>query len=182
MHTDRNTAKQHSPRNVKEPELECSSDSVGARQDVFLQQAKTIRKNGFIVLNGRPCKVVETRASKGYITFVGENIFSGERHTETIPYSHDCEVPVVSYEEYVLMDITDDGDDDDGFVTLLSDNSVLRDDMQLPTGTPEYDSIAMDLRRYHSSSEPGDIVVVVLRAMGDEVIHSFRMCKDDKKC
>lgn len=166
---------------VVQPELESFESAESGASHTYPQQAGTIRKNGFIVLNNRPCRVLEKHSAKtgkhghAKCTFVGSDIFTGKHYTDATPSSHNCDVPVVSREEYVFIDITDDGDDDDGFVTLLSDRGTTREDMRLPSGTPEYDGIAAALRHHHSSAEAGDIVVTVLRAMGEEVIHSFRV-------
>ncbi|KAK2364195.1 eukaryotic translation initiation factor 5A-1 [Trifolium repens] len=71
----------------------------------YPQQAGTIRKNGYIVIKGRPCKL-----------------------EDIVPSSHNCDVPHVNRTDYQLIDISEDG-----FVSLLTDNGSTKDDLKLPT-------------------------------------------------
>ncbi|XP_004508597.1 eukaryotic translation initiation factor 5A-4-like [Cicer arietinum] len=65
----------------------------------YPQQAGTIRKNGYVVIRGRPCKVVEVATSKtgkhGHAKchFVGIDIVTAEKLEDIVPFSHNCDVP-----------------------------------------------------------------------------------------
>ncbi|KAG8098240.1 hypothetical protein GUJ93_ZPchr0013g36173 [Zizania palustris] len=76
-----------------------SKADAGASK-TFPQQAGTIRKNGFIVIKNRPCKVVEVSTSKtgkhGHAKchFVGIDIFNGKKLEDIVPSSHNCDVSI----------------------------------------------------------------------------------------
>ncbi|KIY94665.1 Eukaryotic translation initiation factor 5A-1 [Monoraphidium neglectum] len=63
----------------------------------YPQQAGTIRKNGFMVAKGRPCKVVDVSTSKtgkhghAKCNFVCIDIFTGKKYEEMTPSSHNMD-------------------------------------------------------------------------------------------
>ncbi|PIN00360.1 Translation initiation factor 5A (eIF-5A) [Handroanthus impetiginosus] len=116
----------------EEHHFESKADAGASK--TFPQQAGTIRKNGYIVIKGRPCKVVEVSTSKtgkhGHAKchFIGIDIFTGKKLEDIVPSSHNCDVPHVSRTDYQLIDISEDG-----FVSLLTESGNTKDDLRLPT-------------------------------------------------
>ncbi|XP_060973742.1 eukaryotic translation initiation factor 5A isoform X1 [Cannabis sativa] len=116
----------------EEHHFESKADAGASK--TYPQQAGTIRKNGYIVIKNRPCKVVEVSTSKtgkhGHAKchFVGIDIFNGKKLEDIVPSSHNCDVPHVNRTDYQLIDISEDG-----FVSLLTDNGNTKDDLRLPT-------------------------------------------------
>ena len=74
-----------------------------------------MRKNAYIVIKNRPCKVADVSTSKtgkhghAKCVFVGIDIFTGKKYEDLSPSSHNVDVPHVSRLDYTLLDITDDG-------------------------------------------------------------------------
>ncbi|KAI3439587.1 Phorbol-ester/DAG-type domain-containing protein [Psidium guajava] len=70
-------------------------------------------KNGYIVIKGRPCKVVELSTSEtrkhGHAKchFVAIDIFNGTKLEDTVLSPHNCDVPHVTCTNYQL-DISED--------------------------------------------------------------------------
>ncbi|PVH64525.1 hypothetical protein PAHAL_2G293700 [Panicum hallii] len=97
----------------EEHHFESKADAGASK--TYPQQAGTIRKNGYIVIKNRPCKVVEISTSKtgkhGHAKchFVGIVIFNGKKLEDIVPSSHNCDVPHVDRTEYQLIDISEDG-------------------------------------------------------------------------
>ncbi|KAG1342019.1 eukaryotic translation initiation factor 5A [Cocos nucifera] len=116
----------------EEHHFESKADAGASK--TFPQQAGAIRKNGYIVIKGRPCKVVEVSTSKtgkhGHAKchFVATDIFNGKKLEDIVPSSHNCDVPHVTRTDYQLIDISEDG-----FVSLLTENGNTKDDLRLPT-------------------------------------------------
>ncbi|MBA0740746.1 hypothetical protein Gogos_013935 [Gossypium gossypioides] len=116
----------------EEHHFESKADAGASK--TYPQQAGTIRKNGYIVIKGRPCKVVEVSTSKtgkhGHAKchFVGIDIFTAKKLEDIVPSSHNCDVPHVNRTDYQLIDISEDG-----FVSLLTDSGDTKDDLRLPT-------------------------------------------------
>lgn len=55
--------------------------------------------------------------------------FGVGRYEDICPSTHNMDVPLVKREDYQLTDISDDG-----FLTLMSDNGEIREDLKLPEG------------------------------------------------
>jgi translation initiation factor 5A len=139
----------------------------------YPQQAGTIRKNGFIVIKGRPCKVSDVSTSKtgkhGHAKchFVGIDIFTGKKYEDLTPSSHNCDVPHVNRQEYNLIDIAEDG-----FVSLMDDTGNTKDDLSLPKGTDDAEKLAEQLKKDFEDGK--DLVVTVTKAMNEEMISSVK--------
>eukprot|EP00210_Caulerpa_lentillifera_P004254 g4058.t1 len=143
----------------------------------FPMAAGSIRKNGFIVIKGRPCKVVDVSTSKtgkhGHAKchFVAIDIFTGKKYEDLTPSSHNCEVPNISRKEYTVLDIHEDG-----FVSLMDDAGNTREDLSLPKGTEELEKIADQIKEFHSDGK--ETLVQVLKSMNEECINSVKITND----
>ncbi|KLJ10052.1 eukaryotic translation initiation factor 5A [Blastomyces silverae] len=127
-------------------------------------QCSALRKNGYVVIKNRPCKIVEMSTSKtgkhghAKVHLVAIDIFTAKKLEDLCPSTHNMEVPNVYRKEFQLLDITDDG-----FLSLMSDDGSLKDDVKLPDGEVG-DKIEKLFR-----TEEKETNVVVLTAMGEEV-------------
>lgn len=139
----------------------------------YPQQAGTIRKNGFIVINNRPCKVADVSTSKtgkhGHAKchFVGIDIFSGKKYEDLTPSSHNCDVPHVNRQEYTLLDVQEDG-----FVSLMDDKGNMKDDLKLPSGTDDSEKLAEQIVKDYKDGK--ELQVTVLKSMGEEMISAIK--------
>lgn len=129
----------------------------------FPMQCSALRKNGHVVIKGRPCKIVEMSTSKtgkhghAKVHLVAIDIFTGKKLEDLCPSTHNMDVPNVSRKEYQLLDISDDG-----FLNLMADDGETKDDVKNPGG-----EIGEKLNRLFNV-ESKDTNVVVLTAMGEE--------------
>eukprot|EP00996_Jenningsia_fusiforme_P004511 NODE_5342_length_688_cov_1123.511737_g4968_i0.p1 GENE.NODE_5342_length_688_cov_1123.511737_g4968_i0~~NODE_5342_length_688_cov_1123.511737_g4968_i0.p1 ORF type:complete len:158 (+),score=35.73 NODE_5342_length_688_cov_1123.511737_g4968_i0:82-555(+) len=145
--------------------------SAGASA-TFPMACGALKKGGFVVIKGRPCKIVEYTTSKtgkhGHAKahIVGIDIFTQKKLEELCPTTHNMDVPNVNREEYQVVDITPDG-----FINLLDSNNEEKNDLQLPDS---------DLGRQIKEQFEGgkDLVVSVIKSMGEEAIVSS---KEDNK-
>ncbi|KAJ5066768.1 eukaryotic translation initiation factor 5a [Anaeramoeba ignava] len=135
------------------------------------KQASAFRKGGFIVLKGRPCKIVGMSTHKtgkhghAKVTFTGIDIFTGNKIEEAISSTHNLEEPYVNRNEYALLSINDDG-----FISLISDAGETKEDLKLPANElGEKIKAAID--------EGKELLAVVTSSMGEEQITDF---KEDK--
>ncbi|PGH29495.1 eukaryotic translation initiation factor 5A [[Emmonsia] crescens] len=130
----------------------------------YPMQCSALRKNGFVVIKNRPCKIVEMSTSKtgkhghAKVHLVAIDIFTSKKLEDLCPSTHNMEVPNVSRKEYQLLDITDDG-----FLSLMSDDGTLKDDVKLPDG-----EVGEKIEKLFRTDEK-ETNVVVLTAMGEEV-------------
>ena len=120
------------PENEDENDETFESTDAGA-SETYPMEAGQIRKGGHIMIKGNPCKVIDVSTSKtgkhGHAKchFTAQDIFSGKKMEDLVPASHTTNVPFVKKVELQCM-----GVDDDGFVSLLTDDGGMREDIKLP--------------------------------------------------
>merc|ERR1711907_717167 len=105
--------------------IEAAGDAGAA--DTQPMEAGQIRKGGFIMIKGNPCKVVDVATSKtgkhGHAKchFVAINIFNGKKAEELCPATHNAQVPFVTRKEYQVMSV-----DDEPYVSLMDADGECR--------------------------------------------------------
>jgi len=129
----------------------------------FPMQCSALRKNGHVVIKGRPCKIVDMSTSKtgkhghAKVHLIAIDIFTGKKLEDLSPSTHNMDVPNVIRREYQLLDITDDN-----FLSLMSDDGSTKDDVKMPDG-----EVGEKIEKLFRSDEK-DTNVIVLTAMGEE--------------
>jgi len=146
-------------------EVEFNNAGSGA-SSTYPMQCSALRKNGFVMLKARPCKIMEMTTSKtgkhghAKVHLVGIDIFNGKKYEDLCPSTHNIDVPNVNRSDFQLLDISDDG-----FVSLMDDKGDTRDDLRVP-GDEE---LAKKMREELDKGE-GTIIITVLSAIGEEAI------------
>ncbi|KAL2848060.1 translation protein SH3-like domain-containing protein [Aspergillus pseudoustus] len=145
-------------------EHDVTFDSVDAGASAtYPQQCSALRKNGFVVIKGRPCKIVDMSTSKtgkhghAKVHLVALDIFTQKKLEELCPSTHNMDVPNVTRREYQLLDVTDDG-----FLSLMDDNGGTKDDVKVPDGD------VGDRINKMFTEDGKDCNVVILTAMGEQ--------------
>ncbi|XP_077477732.1 eukaryotic translation initiation factor 5A-1-like [Stigmatopora argus] len=130
-------------------------------------QASALRKNGYVMLKGRPCKIVDMSTSKtgkhghAKVHLVGLDIFTGKKYEDICPSTHNMNVPNVKRTDYMVLG------NNDGFLTLLDDNSEQRNDLKLPEGELG-DSINQKIE------DDEQIMITVLMALDEEQVIALK--------
>ncbi|KIM77397.1 hypothetical protein PILCRDRAFT_825360 [Piloderma croceum F 1598] len=137
-------------------------ESVGAGASLtYPMQCSALRKNGFVVIKGRPCKIVDMSTSKtgkhghAKVNMVGIDIFTGKKYEDISPSTHNMDVPNVRRNEYQLVNI------DDGFLNLMNSDGVTKDDVKVPE-----DTLGTEIQA--SFDQGKDLLVTIIAAMGEE--------------
>jgi len=151
---------------IEDTHFEAADSGASA---TYPQQCSALRKNGFVMLKSRPCKIVEMSTSKtgkhghAKVHLVGLDIFTGKKCEDICPSTHNMDVPFVKREDYILVAISDDG-----YLTLMADPSGdLREDLKLPDG-----ELGQQLKNDYDGGK--DILCTVLKACGDEVVIAIK--------
>jgi translation initiation factor 5A len=138
--------------------------SAGA-STTYPVQCSSLRKNGFVMIKGRPCKVMEMSTSKtgkhghAKVHLVGLDIFTNKKYEDLCPSTHNIDVPNVNRSDFQLVDISDDG-----FVSLMNEKGETRDDLRIPEG-----EIGQKLKD-EFAKEDNTVIVTVMSAVGEEAI------------
>ncbi|CEP21390.1 IF5A [Cyberlindnera jadinii] len=133
----------------------------------YPMQCSALRKNGFVVIKGRPCKIIDMSTSKtgkhghAKVHLVATDIFTQKKMEDLSPSTHNMEVPFVKRTEYQLLDI------DDGFLNLMTQDGDTKDDVKAPEGELG-DSIQA------AFDEGKDLLVTIITAMDEEAAISFK--------
>jgi translation initiation factor 5A len=129
----------------------------------YPMQCSALRKNGFVVIKNRPCKIVDMSTSKtgkhghAKVHLVALDIFTGKKLEDLCPSTHNMDVPVVKRQEYTLIDISDDG-----YLSLMTSEGDTKDDVKMPEG-----EVGAKITKLFKEEEK-DTLVTIQTAMGEE--------------
>merc|ERR1712212_432988 len=144
---------------------ETFDSATSGASKTFPKQCSALRKNEFVVIKNRPCKIVEMSTSKtgkhghAKVHLVALDVFTGKKYEDICPSTHNMEVPVVTRNEYQVLDIEDE------YVTLMDENGGTREDLKVPSEATE---LGKEIKTRFNNKETFN--VTVLKAMGEEVV------------
>ncbi|KAJ5929097.1 eukaryotic translation initiation factor 5A [Penicillium verhagenii] len=147
---------------AEEHDVTFESADAGA-STTYPMQCSALRKNGHVVIKGRPCKIIDMSTSKtgkhghAKVHMIAIDIFTGKKLEDLSPSTHNMDVPNVLRREYQLLDITDDD-----FLSLLKEDGDTKDDVKLPDNDIGKRIITM------FKEENKDVNVIIQTAMGEE--------------
>ena len=129
----------------------------------------SVKKGSYMVFQGRPCKVVDYSTSKtgkhghAKASITGIDIFTGKKYEDSLPTSHNVEVPNIKRSEWTVISV-----DQDGYLTLMDLQGNTRQDLKLPEETEDDTTLSEKIR---SSVEAGkDLTVTVMESMKIEKV------------
>jgi len=138
----------------------------------YPMQVGSLKKGGYAMIGGKPCKVMEITTSKtgkhghAKANITGIDIFTGKKYEDSAPTSHNIDVPNVVRKEYTLIDIASDG-----FVSLMNEDGSTKEDLKLPT---DEDYREMVTKMKEAFDDGKDVLISVVAAVGEEKIIAFR--------
>eukprot|EP01126_Amoeba_proteus_P024322 TRINITY_DN2451_c0_g1_i2.p1 TRINITY_DN2451_c0_g1~~TRINITY_DN2451_c0_g1_i2.p1 ORF type:complete len:146 (-),score=32.01 TRINITY_DN2451_c0_g1_i2:33-470(-) len=137
-------------------------------------QCSALRKNGWVILKGHPCKIVDMSTSKtgkhggAKVHLTGIDIFTDKKYEELSGSTQNMDVPNVLRTDYQLIGI-----EDDIASVLDANNETLEFRM-----TPLADGDAALFEEIKESFEAGDeITVTVVSAMNTDAIKAYKVQK-----
>ncbi len=152
---------------VRPSPIPCRYEHSAIVRAALIRQCSALRKNGHVVIKGRPCKIVDMSTSKtgkhghAKVHMVAIDIFTGKKLEDISPSTHNMDVPNVNRTEYTLLDIDED------FFSLMSSDGSTKDDVKLPEGELG-DKIRADF------DDGKELIISVLTAMGEEACVSYK--------
>ncbi|CAO3672335.1 unnamed protein product [Umbelopsis vinacea] len=132
-------------------------------------QCSALRKNGHVVIKGRPCRLSTCPPPRLASTdtprsIVAIDIFTNKQVSylrekvkleDLSPSTHNMDVPNVVRNEYSLINV------DDGFLSLMLNDGSTKDDVKLPEGE-------LGEKLQEEFDEGKELLVTVVSAMGEE--------------
>jgi translation initiation factor 5A len=149
-------------------ELDVHHADAGSQEMTTIPVNK-LKKGGYVLIEGRPCKVVDITKSKtgkhGHAKagIAGSDLFTGRRYETHLPTSHEIEVPFVDRSDYALINI------DDNQVQLLTLEGTLREDVTLPPEGDENREKVINLFKEVGDSND-QVIVTVITSNGESLI------------
>ncbi|KAE8374049.1 translation protein SH3-like domain-containing protein [Aspergillus bertholletiae] len=147
---------------MAEQSFDTDAPTDSGASTTYPMQCSALRKNGHVVIKGRPCKIVDMSTSKtgkhghAKVHLVAIDIFTGKKLEDLSPSTHNMDVPFVKRTEYQLLDV------DDGFLSLMDEAGNPKDDVKVPDN-----EVGEKINRMFSE-EGKECNVVILTAMGEE--------------
>ena len=126
--------------------------------------------HSYIMIKGKPCKVLNISVSKtgkhghAKCNFVATDIFTGKKYEDMVPSTHGTTVPIVSRSEWEIIDI--DGEE----LTLMDEGGEQKTDLNLPTFP---DNMADEIRDAWNGGE-NSVMVTVQKAVGIEQVIAWK--------
>ncbi|XP_041667888.1 eukaryotic translation initiation factor 5A-2 [Cheilinus undulatus] len=130
----------------------------------YPMQCSALRKNGHVMLKGRPCKIIEMSTSKtgkhghAKVHLVGLDLFTQKKFEDICPSTHNMEVPNTTRKDYQVCNV-----DCDGFLSLMNDNGDTREDLKVPDN-----NLGEEIRKKFDDGE--NFLVTVLKALNEECV------------
>jgi translation initiation factor 5A len=142
--------------------------------DTYPLSAGSVKKNGYMVFNGRPGRIVDYSTAKtgkhghSKASITGVDIFNGRKYEDSLPSSHNVDIPIIRRVEWLVISV-----DGEGFLTIMdSKTGTTRSDLKLPDETEDDAELCKKLLA--AIEEGKEINVTVLAAMGIEKIIEFK--------
>lgn len=88
-------------------DIEFAQAGSGA-SSTYPVQCSALRKGGYVMIKGRPCKVMEMSTSKtgkhghAKVHLVALDIFTQKKYEDLCPSTHNIDVPNVTRQEYTV--------------------------------------------------------------------------------
>merc|ERR1712050_565533 len=147
-------------------------DTADAGALTYPLQCGSLKKGMYVMIDGKPCKVVEITTSKtgkhghAKANIVATDIFTGKKLEDSQPTSHNVNCPNVTRTDYQYV-----GSDEQGNVTYLDEENEYKEDLKFPT---DDDSKELVENIKAAEEEGKNILISVIKAMKEEKIVAFR--------
>mmetsp|Transcript_61224 Transcript_61224/g.149880 ORF Transcript_61224/g.149880 Transcript_61224/m.149880 type:complete len:162 (-) Transcript_61224:253-738(-) len=154
-----------------EEDYAIESTDAGASATIPME-AGQIKKGGYMMIKGKPCKILSISVSKtgkhghAKCNFLATDIFTGKKLEDMIPSTHGTTVPIVKRADWEIIDIGEE----DGELTLMDEAGNQKTDLNLPT-YPE--DMADQIKDAWNGGE-NTVTVTVQGAVGIEQVVAFK--------
>merc|ERR1711990_10018 len=155
--------------------FEIETTDAGASATVSVE-AGQIRKGGYIMIKGKPCKAKDVSVSKtgkhghAKCKFSASCIFTGATCEELCPSTHSIAVPFVKKNDFQVMGLEGD------YLQLMDEEMEMKEDLQLPNvdyNTDDDNKISEQIKSIIEEIDGGaeiELYCTVMQAIGKEKV------------
>ncbi|XP_070580088.1 eukaryotic translation initiation factor 5A-1-like [Ptychodera flava] len=135
--------------------------------DTFPVRCSALRKGGYVMLNDRPCKIVELSTARpgkhghAKVRIVGRDLFTQRRYEGISPSTHNINVPYVRKQDFQVLGVGD------RFLSLLDDRGQIHDGVEVPEG-----EIGERVREKFNNED--DFMVTVLTVKDEGIVSGVK--------
>eukprot|EP00591_Stephanopyxis_turris_P009470 CAMPEP_0195517866 /NCGR_PEP_ID=MMETSP0794_2-20130614/11792_1 /TAXON_ID=515487 /ORGANISM="Stephanopyxis turris, Strain CCMP 815" /LENGTH=161 /DNA_ID=CAMNT_0040646741 /DNA_START=110 /DNA_END=595 /DNA_ORIENTATION=- len=161
---------------MSDNEYEIAAADAGASETIPCE-AGQVKKGGYMMIKGKPCKVISISVSKtgkhghAKCNFIATDIFTGRKLEDMVPSTHGTTVPIVTKNDWEIIDIEEDGE-----LTLMDEAGNQKTDLNLPL-VPE--GFGEEIREAWNEGE-NQISVTVQSAVGIQQVVAYKALEADK--
>merc|ERR1719181_2075728 len=100
---------------IRDDDYNVANAAAGASKTVPIR-AGEVRKGTYVMLKGKPCKVIDVSISKtgkhghAKANITGLDVFTGRKYVEISPTSHNMTAPTMFRSEYQMVSVNRDGE------------------------------------------------------------------------
>lgn len=128
-------------------------------------ELKELDENGYVMLNGHPCKIKSTGSSTAFGCkrpyIIGSCIWTNKEQTQYFSMYGEVEVPFVKMTDYSLIGI------EDNFASLMDGKGSIKEDLRLPSSREKGDLTEKIINAFEANQ---NVMVTVMEACGQEMI------------
>ena len=144
-------------------------------------QCGTLHAGDHMLINDRPCKIVDVNTSKtgkhgaAKAHFIAIDIFTNKKYTYLETTTKNINVPIVTKTDYQLIGIDDDS------VSYLDEKGIIMDDLYMPDFCDSnYElgkqlQIALDEQNSKEKESDKNIYITVVSSMNISAIKEFKI-------
>ncbi|XP_077980448.1 eukaryotic translation initiation factor 5A-1-like [Glandiceps talaboti] len=135
--------------------------------NTYPQRCSALRKGGYVMINDRPCKIVEISTAKpgkhghAKVRLIGLDIFTKHKYETISPSTHNKDVPHVTRKDFQVLGVGS------RFMSLLDDRGHMKDNIEVPGGD-------LGKRIREKDKNEDDFEVTVLMTMDDGIVTGVR--------
>jgi translation initiation factor 5A len=133
-----------------------------ASEHTILQNGNSLRKGGFIMLHGEPCRIKQLnwaspgKHGSGKIRVVGMGVFDNRHREEIVGSQDNAPVPMIEKPTLLLVDLEDD------YMVVMTEAGKERTDLRL---SRDVLSEELTAKIEHTYEEDEDAVEILLHAL-----------------
>lgn len=144
--------------------------------------AGQVKKGMYALLKNSPCKILSVSIHKtgkhghAKANFHGIDVFTEKKYDDNHPTTHTMLQPILTNDEYDLLDIDYDEYDSIGigndYLSLMTIDGIMKEDIRLPDN-----ELGKEIQKHFNDKDKEVSVTVLAWGDAEEAIISYKLCQ-----